>query len=105
MNGTLYRQFAIVGGTYTIGAIAAAAVLAVVARRSGAGFGWAVAGATCLAVAFVMWLAIVNPVNLRVAEAHHFCAFTFALWRPYASSTECDAVSSASLRAISTSAW
>ena len=43
VNGTLYRQFAIVGGVYTIAAIVAAAVLVVLARRHGAGFGWALA--------------------------------------------------------------
>ena len=69
VNGTLYRQFAIVGGVYTIAAIVAAAVLAVLARRHGAGFGWALAGALCLATAFVMWLAIVAPVNARIAAA------------------------------------
>jgi hypothetical protein len=69
VNGTLYRQFAIVGGSYTIGAMVAAAVLAVLARRHRAGFGWAAAGAACLVIAFVMWLGIVNPVNLRMAEA------------------------------------
>lgn len=59
-------------------------MLAVLARRHGAGFGWAAAGATCLVVAFVMWLAIVNPVNLRIAEALRTAPETVPqLWMRY----------------------
>ena len=81
VNTTLYRQFAIVGGVYTIGAIVAAAALAGIAYRRGVGFGWALAGATCLGVAFVMWLAIVAPVNSVIADALRSAPDTVpALW-------------------------
>src|SRR4051794_31730637 len=69
VNGSLYRWFAIVGGGYTVGSIAAAIVLAVLVRRRRASFRWTVAGAVLLAAGFVSWLTLVQPVNLEVAAA------------------------------------
>jgi Domain of unknown function (DUF1772) len=69
VNTTLYRYFAIVGGVYQVGSIAAAAVLAFLVRRRRPSFGWTLAGALCLLLAFGVWLAVVAPVNSEVAEA------------------------------------
>jgi len=70
VNGSLYRYFAIVGGTYQLLSIVAAVVLAFVVRRRGqATFRWTIAGAACLVAAFVIWLAVVAPVNSDVSGA------------------------------------
>ena len=55
VNGTLYRYFAIVGGTYQLGSIIAAAVLAWLVRKRRPPHGWT--------------LAVVAPVNSVVGEA------------------------------------
>lgn len=68
VNGSLYRYFAFVGGTYEVGSIAAALVLVFLVRKRRPSFGWTLAGALCLALAFAIWLAVVAPVNSEVAE-------------------------------------
>lgn len=69
VNTSLYRYFAIVGGAYQLGSIAAAAVLAFLVRRHRPSFCWTLAGAGCLMLAFVVWLSVVAPVNAEVAQA------------------------------------
>jgi hypothetical protein len=69
VNTTLYRGFAVVGGIYQIGSIILAIVLTALVRRRGPTFGWTLAGAILLTVAFGVWLAVVQPVNLQVADA------------------------------------
>lgn len=69
VNGTLYRYFAIVGGLYQLGSIVAAGVLAWLVRRRRPAFGWTLAGALLLGLAFAVWLAAVAPVNGQIAEA------------------------------------
>ena len=69
VNTTLYRYFAYVGGVYQIGAIFAALALAWAMRGRGPASKWTAAGAACLALAFVAWLAVVAPVNGEIAEA------------------------------------
>jgi hypothetical protein len=68
VNTTLYRYFAIVGGTYQLGSILAAFVLAVLVRRHALAFRWTLAGALLLLSAFGLWLVVVAPVNGEVAE-------------------------------------
>ena len=68
VNTSLYRWFAIVGGAYQVGSMAAAAGLAFLVRRHRPAFGWTLAGACCLMLAFVVWLSVVAPVNAEVAE-------------------------------------
>lgn len=67
VNGSLYLYFAIVGGTYQILSIILTATLAWRVRheRSGA---WTLVAAACLALAFVSWLIIVEPVNLAIGH-------------------------------------
>ena len=69
VNGTMYRYFAIVGGTYEVGCILAAIVLVFLVRERRPSFGWTLAGALCLALAFATWLAVVAPVNSEIVEA------------------------------------
>jgi hypothetical protein len=69
VNTTLYRYFAIVGGVYQIGSILAAALLAFLVRTDKRAFRWTCAGASCLLLAFGVWLAVVAPVNGQIAEA------------------------------------
>jgi hypothetical protein len=70
VNGTLYRYFAIVGGFYQLGSILVAAIVAYLVRKRGAAFRWTAIGVSLLTLAFVIWLAIVAPVNAEVARAH-----------------------------------
>jgi hypothetical protein len=67
VNGTLYRYFAIVGGAYEILAIIVTATLAWRVRHERSGR-WTAVAATLLALAFVSWLVLVEPVNLAVAH-------------------------------------
>src|SRR5215470_1638816 len=69
VNGTLYRYFAIVGGMYQIGSIVAAATLVYLLRRRHPSFVWTLGGTLCLLLAFAIWIAVVAPVNDRVADA------------------------------------
>jgi hypothetical protein len=70
VNTTLYRYFAIVGGAYQVGSIVAAAVLVFLVRDRRPSFGWTLAGAVCLALAFAVWLAVVAPVNAEAAATY-----------------------------------
>jgi hypothetical protein len=69
VNTTLYRYFAIVGGVYSMGAIVAAIVLAVLVRHQRPTFAWTLAGAALLVLWFVSWLTLVSPVNAQIAAA------------------------------------
>lgn len=53
-NATLYRYFAIVGGSYTVSSILAATVLVFLVRKRGPAFRWTMAGTICLLLAFVL---------------------------------------------------
>jgi hypothetical protein len=68
VNTSLYLYFALAGAVYQTGSIVAAAVLAFLVRRHRPSFGWTLAGALSLALAFTLWLAVVAPVNSEVAE-------------------------------------
>jgi len=63
VNTTLYRYFAIVGGVYQVDSIVAAAVLTFLVHKRRPSFGWTLAGALCLLLAFGIWLAVVAPVH------------------------------------------
>jgi hypothetical protein len=69
VNTTLYRYFALIGGVYQVGSIVVAAVLVFLVRQHRSSFGWTLAGALLLLLAFGIWLAVVAPVNGEVAEA------------------------------------
>ena len=69
VNTTMYRYFAIIGGAYTVGSILSAAVLAALVRHRGAAFRWTTVGLAFLCLAFASWLALVAPVNQRIAAA------------------------------------
>jgi hypothetical protein len=69
VNGTLYRWYAIVGGSYQVLSILLAVGLAFALRGHGASFRWTAGGAAGLAIAFIIWLAVVQPVNIQVAHA------------------------------------
>ena len=69
VNSTLYRGFAIVGGVYQVGSIILALVVTVLVRKRHPSFGWTLAGALLLAAAFLVWLTVVQPVNVQVANA------------------------------------
>jgi hypothetical protein len=55
VNTTLYRYFAIFGGVYQVGSIAAAAILTFLVRRRSPSFGWTLTGALLLLLAFGLW--------------------------------------------------
>ncbi|HON38731.1 MAG: hypothetical protein ACOX3E_11875 [Desulfomonilia bacterium] len=81
VNSTLYRYFALVGGVYQVSSIMASFVLVFLIRRHRQTFIWTLAGATTLLLAFVIWIAVVAPVNAEVAEAHRSAPETVpALW-------------------------
>ncbi len=69
VNTTLYRYFALIGGVYQVGSIVAAVVLVFLVRKRQPSYGWTLAAALCLLLAFGIWLAVVAPVNGEVAEA------------------------------------
>lgn len=69
VNGTLYKWFAIVGGSYQIVSVLLAIALAFALRGRGTAFAWTAGGAAGLVVAFVIWLPVVEPVNIQVAHA------------------------------------
>jgi len=69
VNTTLYRYFAIVGGVYHVGSIVMAAGLTFLVRKHRPSFVWTLTGASCLLLAFGLWLTVVAPVNSPVAEA------------------------------------
>lgn len=69
VHGNLYRYFGPqgVGPWIVIGSILGAAVLAFLVRGRPA-FGWALAGAVCLAASNAVWWAAVFPANLELAN-------------------------------------
>jgi hypothetical protein len=69
VNTTLYRYFAIVGGTYQVTSIVAAGVLAVLVRRHVPAFQWTVFAAVLLGLAFLSWVLLVAPVNSQIGDA------------------------------------
>jgi hypothetical protein len=69
VNITLYRYFAIIGGVYQVGSLVAAAVLVCLVRQRRPSFGWTLAGALSLLLAFGLWLTVVAPVNGEVSDA------------------------------------
>jgi hypothetical protein len=68
VNTTLYRYFAIAGGTYQVSSIVAAGVLTFLLRRHVPAFHWTLFGAVCLGLAFVSWILLVAPVNSRIGQ-------------------------------------
>lgn len=69
VNTTLYRYFAIVGGTYQVTSIVAAGVLAFLVRRHVPAYQWTLFAVVCLGLAFVSWILLVAPVNSQIAAA------------------------------------
>jgi hypothetical protein len=81
VNTTLYRYFAIIGGVYQVGSIVAAAVLVYLVRQRRPSFGWTLAGALSLLLAFGIWLTVVAPVNSEVSAALQMAPATVpAVW-------------------------
>src|SRR4029450_4509724 len=66
VNTTMYRYFALVGGPLTVLTLLGGAVLVVVLRGQPE-FQWALAGVLAYYVAFIVWLAVVAPVNSQIA--------------------------------------
>ena len=64
----LYALFGTVGAVTEIGSILIAVVLALLLRGRGTTFYLALAGAILLALAFVLWVAFVAPVNAELAK-------------------------------------
>src|SRR5215218_10447350 len=58
VNTTLYRQFATVGGVYSVGQILAAGLLAFAVRRRPRAYHWTLAGTALLVLWFVSWLVL-----------------------------------------------
>lgn len=69
VNTTLYKYFAIVGGAYQIGAIVAVLALVWLVRAHHHAFLWTLVAVLFLLAAFVVWLAVVAPVNSGVGQA------------------------------------
>lgn len=69
VNTTLYRYFAIVGGTYQVAGIVSAWILTALLKRRRLSFTWALTSAALLLLSFISWLVLVEPVNLRVGAA------------------------------------
>jgi hypothetical protein len=67
VNGTLYRYFAIVGGPAIVLTILCTAAVAFLVRGRRPAFAWSVVATALFAAAFGSWLALVAPVNARVA--------------------------------------
>jgi hypothetical protein len=86
VNTTLFRYYASVGAFYSIGALAASVVLAVLVRRRPRAFRWTLAGAVFFLLWLASWLALVAPVNHRIAAALRSAPQTVAslwmAWRP-----------------------
>ncbi len=67
VNGSLYLYFAVVGGAYQILSIIAVGTLAWRVRHERHGR-WTIAAANALALSFVSWLLLVEPVNLAIGD-------------------------------------
>lgn len=67
VNGSLYLYFAIIGGVYEVVALIATGTLAWRVRHRPAG-SWTIGAAACLAISFLSWLVIVEPVNLAIGD-------------------------------------
>lgn len=81
VNATLYRWYALVGGPAVLLSIVFAFVLAYLVRREPATFELTLLGASCLLLAFILWLVIVAPVNAEVHVAlQSFPESVPALW-------------------------
>jgi hypothetical protein len=80
VNGSLYRWFAIVGGTYQVLSTLAAVALVFLVRHRRPSLYWTAAGASLLVLSLVSWVAIVEPVNLQVADAFARAQPVAPLW-------------------------
>lgn len=67
VNGSLYRYFAIVGGSYQVGGLLIGLLLVWRLRGRRPAFTWTAAGMTLFAAAFIVWLTVVAPVNQMIA--------------------------------------
>lgn len=67
VNGSLYRYFAIVGGSYQVGGLLIGLLLVWRLRGRRPAFTWTAAGMALLAAAFIVWLTVVAPVNQMIA--------------------------------------
>jgi hypothetical protein len=67
LQHSLYAYFAYIGGPLEVLSIVLAAVLALMLRRQGARFGWAVAGTGLLAAGLAEWAAVVQTANSKMA--------------------------------------
>jgi hypothetical protein len=80
VNTTLYRYFAIVGGSYQVTSIVLAGALVMLLRRRGSTVRWTAAGFGFGLAAFVVWLVVVQPVNADVGETLRQGADPAAAW-------------------------
>ncbi|MEW6130638.1 MAG: DUF1772 domain-containing protein [Acidobacteriota bacterium] len=69
VNTSLYKYFAIIGGSYAIGAILSLGILTLILRNHRRSFRWTLAAFMFFVLWFVSWLAIVQPVNNQIAQA------------------------------------
>ncbi len=84
VNVTLYRYFAIVGGAYTVLALVTAGVAAWLARERHPAVEWGTIGAMLLALAFLAWLVVVQPVNGRIRDVVRYEPSNLSLaWAVY----------------------
>jgi hypothetical protein len=85
VNSTLYRQFAYVGGSVQLLAIAGMCWLAYRLRASSS-FGLALGAAVCLILSLALWYVLVEPVNREWAqllrEAPQAAASAYVQLRP-----------------------
>ena len=68
VTSTLYRYYGLVGGPIQILAILSAGVLVWLVRARPA-FRWTLVGTLCLALSLLLWLLLVQPVNVAWADA------------------------------------
>src|ERR1051325_10496213 len=68
LQNSLYRYFAIIGAPIELGSILTSSLLAFFERAQRPTFYLTLAGAICFALAFVVWIAFTNPVNVQVAQ-------------------------------------
>lgn len=81
VNTTLYKYFAIAGGVYSMGAIAAIALVSILVSRRSSAFRWTLAALLFMSLWFLSWLAVVVPVNSTIATALELAPQTVpALW-------------------------